>query len=61
MHGGADWSVNPAQSLNLAQELQKLSRVYELIIYAQDGHILLKNQEDRDRRAITWFKRFSKR
>ncbi len=58
MHGGQDKSVNPTQSLALAQELQKLGRVYELIIYAEDNHSLSKNQEERDRRTIGWFKRY---
>jgi dipeptidyl aminopeptidase/acylaminoacyl peptidase len=60
MHGGADWSVNPGQSLSLAQKLQDLGKTYELIIYSGDGHILSRNQEDRDRRAIAWFKRYMK-
>ena len=34
MHGGDDKSVNPAQSLNLAQRLQKAGKVYELLVYA---------------------------
>jgi dipeptidyl aminopeptidase/acylaminoacyl peptidase len=60
MHGGADWSVNPSQSLTIAQKLQDLGKSYELVIYAGDGHILSRNQEDRDRRAIAWFKRHMK-
>ena len=60
MHGGADWSVNPSQSLTIAQKLQGLGKTYELVIYAEDGHILSRNQEDRDRRAIGWFKRHMK-
>jgi dipeptidyl aminopeptidase/acylaminoacyl peptidase len=56
MHGGADKSVSPLQSLTLAQQLQKLGRVYELIVYAGDNHILAKNQLDRDQRAVRWFK-----
>lgn len=60
MHGGADWSVNPGQSLALAQTLQDLGKTYELIVYAEDGHILSRNQEDRDRRAVAWFKRYMK-
>jgi dipeptidyl aminopeptidase/acylaminoacyl peptidase len=60
MHGGADWSVNPSQSLAIAQKLQDLGKTYELIIYAEDGHILSRNQEDRDRRAVGWFKRHMK-
>jgi dipeptidyl aminopeptidase/acylaminoacyl peptidase len=60
MHGGADCSVNPSQSLTIAQKLQDLGRSYELVIYAGDGHILSRNQGDRDRRAIAWFKRHMK-
>jgi dipeptidyl aminopeptidase/acylaminoacyl peptidase len=61
MHGSADNSVSAEQSLNLAQQLQKSGRVYELIVYAQDNHILSRNQEDRDRRALLWFKRYIKK
>jgi dipeptidyl aminopeptidase/acylaminoacyl peptidase len=61
MHGGDDKSVNPAQSLNLAQRLQKAGKVYELLVYAGDNHILAQNQEDRDRRAVRWFKKYLKR
>lgn len=61
MHGGADRSVNPDQSLTLAQRLQKSGRVYELIVYAGDNHILSKNKEDRDARAAGWFKRHMKK
>jgi dipeptidyl aminopeptidase/acylaminoacyl peptidase len=60
MHGGSDWSVNPSQSLTIAQKLQGLGKTYELVIYAGDGHHLSRNQEDRDRRAIAWFKRHVK-
>ena len=60
MHGGTDWSVSPSQSLAIAQRLQDLGKNYELIIYAQDGHILSRNLEDRDRRAVGWFKKHMK-
>jgi dipeptidyl aminopeptidase/acylaminoacyl peptidase len=57
MHGGNDRSVSPAQSLNLVQELQRLGKKYELLVYADDNHVLSRNQEDRDHRAIAWFKK----
>ena len=60
MHGGADWSVNPSHSLTIAQKLQSLGKTYELIIYAGDGHRLARNQEDRDRRAVAWFRKHMK-
>jgi dipeptidyl aminopeptidase/acylaminoacyl peptidase len=61
MHGGSDQSVNPAQSLQLAQRLQDLGRVYELVIYAEDNHSLTRNRGDRDGRTVDWFKRFIKK
>ena len=60
MHGGADRGVNPSQSLTLAQKLQSLGKTYELIIYADDGHRLSRNQVDRDRRAVAWFRKHMK-
>jgi dipeptidyl aminopeptidase/acylaminoacyl peptidase len=57
MHGGADRSVNPSQSLTIAQKLQSLGKTYELIIYAGD---LSRNQEERDRKAVAWFRKHMK-
>jgi dipeptidyl aminopeptidase/acylaminoacyl peptidase len=57
MHGGNDQSVSPAQTLNLVQELQRFGKKYELLIYADDNHVLSRNQQDRDKRAIAWFKK----
>lgn len=56
MHGGSDRGVSPAQPLALAQRLQELGKTYGLFIYPGDGHTLPRNQEDRDRRALLWFK-----
>lgn len=58
MHGGADHGVNPAQSLRLAEALQRLGRTYELAIFADDNHVLENNQVERDRRAVLWFERY---
>ncbi len=55
MNGGADQQVDPMQPLQLAEQLQRLGKVYELIIYAQDNHFIANNRDDRDRRAIAWF------
>jgi len=57
MHGGNDQSVSPAQSLNFVQELQRLGKKYEVLIYADDNHVLSRNQEDRDKRTIAWFQK----
>jgi dipeptidyl aminopeptidase/acylaminoacyl peptidase len=56
MHGGADAGLDPAQTLALAQALQRAKLPYELHIYAGDNHVLSKNREDRDRRVAAWFR-----
>lgn len=61
MHGGNDRSVNTEQSLLLAQQLQKLGKVYELTVYSGDNHDLTKNSADRDRHVVSWFNRYLKR
>jgi dipeptidyl aminopeptidase/acylaminoacyl peptidase len=61
MHGGNDRGLNPDHSLRLAQQLQKLARPYELVIYAGDNHSLTKNLAERDRRTVEWFKRYLKK
>ena len=58
MHGGGDQSVSPLQSLRLAQALQERGAVYELVVYAEDGHTLPANRGDRDRRVVAWFERY---
>lgn len=60
MNGGADPQVDPSQPLQLAEQLQHLSKTYELIIYAGDNHVLAKNRYDRDNRTIAWFKSYLK-
>jgi dipeptidyl aminopeptidase/acylaminoacyl peptidase len=55
MHGGADGSVSPVQSLDLAQKLQALGYPYELHVFAEDGHTLERNHLERDRLAAAWF------
>lgn len=61
MHGGDDASVNPTQSLKLAQKLLKSKKVYELVVYAEDNHILSANKFNRDEKTARWFKRFLKK
>ena len=56
MHGASDRDVPPQQSLALASELQKLSREYQLHIFAGDNHVLKAHQEERDHEVIEWFR-----
>jgi len=57
LHGGADWRVDPAQTLAFAQKLQALGKPYELVIYEGDDHGLTRNGPDADRRVIEFFRR----
>jgi dipeptidyl aminopeptidase/acylaminoacyl peptidase len=57
MHGGADNDVPPGQSLALAMKLESLGRPYELIIRAGENHILSGWRNERDARAVEWFRR----
>ena len=61
MHGGGDPQVNPQHSLSMAAKLQSLGKTYQLKIYAGDNHILAKNQIERDRETVRWFKSFMKK
>ena len=58
IHGGADRSVDPLQTLRFAELLQQQRKPYELIIYAGDNHSILRNQIDRDARAAAWFTKY---
>lgn len=60
MHGGADWRVDPGETLALAQKLQEHGKTYELIIYAKDDHRLSANRADSTERTIEWFRRHMK-
>ncbi|HSS20190.1 MAG TPA: prolyl oligopeptidase family serine peptidase [Pyrinomonadaceae bacterium] len=61
MNGGNDKGVSPTHSLKLAEQLQKLGKTYELVIYAEDNHYLSLNHEDRDGKALAWFERHRKK
>jgi len=56
LHGTADWRVSADDALKMAARLQALGKTYELVIYAGDDHMLSLNRQDRDRRAMAWFR-----
>lgn len=56
MHGGADRSVDPGQSIALAVGLQRIGRPYELAVYAGDDHVLSAHRVERDAHAAAWFR-----
>lgn len=55
MHGGADRSVDPGQTLALAAGLQRIGRPYELAVFAGDDHVLSAHRIERDAHAAAWF------
>lgn len=59
MHGGNDQSMPVDQSLELAGQLQRQGKAYELVIYGYDNHRISRNAFARDARAIAWFERHS--
>jgi dipeptidyl aminopeptidase/acylaminoacyl peptidase len=58
IHGGADWRVDPAETLHFAEELQKVGATYELVVYAGDDHGVSMNKDDSNRRIAQWFRRY---
>ncbi|MFZ0430903.1 MAG: prolyl oligopeptidase family serine peptidase, partial [Acidobacteriota bacterium] len=57
MHGSADGSVPPEQTLRLALRLQELDKSYELIVFDGADHILSQRRNERDRHVLDWFER----
>lgn len=56
LHSRRDRLCPVEQALNMAQALQRAGTTYGLHIYANDGHSLPMNREDRNRRIIDWFR-----
>jgi len=59
MHGTADWRVRAEESLHLAQELQRLNKTYQLMMFAGDSHGLPAHRVEHSNAAIQWFKSFA--
>jgi len=58
MHGESDGSIPVSQTLDLAGKLQQAGKLYGLIVFAEDNHILYRSQLERDRASLNWFRRF---
>jgi dipeptidyl aminopeptidase/acylaminoacyl peptidase len=59
MHGTADWRVHAEETLRLAQELQRLNKTYQLMMFASDSHGLPAHRAERNRAVIAWFRSFA--
>ncbi|HEX5709023.1 MAG TPA: prolyl oligopeptidase family serine peptidase [Pyrinomonadaceae bacterium] len=55
LHGGDD-RLRPSQVHRLAERLEAAGKLYEMVVYAKDGHPVARNYEDRMRRTVDWFK-----
>jgi dienelactone hydrolase len=55
IQGGADPALSPSSAWKLAEKLDELGSLYELVVYARDDHAVNRNAEDRLRRTIDWF------
>ena len=58
MHGESDGSVPVSHTLDLAGKLQQAGKLYGLIVFADDNHVLRRSQLERDRASLNWFLRF---
>jgi dienelactone hydrolase len=58
MHGESDGSIAVSQTLDLAGKLQRAGKLYGLIVFADDNHILHRSQLERDRASLNWFRKF---
>jgi dipeptidyl aminopeptidase/acylaminoacyl peptidase len=56
MHGSADGSVPPTQTLRLATELARADRDFGLIVFEGDGHTLFEHRIERDRAVAAFFR-----
>ena len=58
MHGESDGSVPVSHTLDLAGKLQQAGKLYGLIVFADDNHVLRRSLLERDRASLNWFRRF---
>jgi dipeptidyl aminopeptidase/acylaminoacyl peptidase len=58
MHGSKDSSVPVTQTLQLATQLAKMQKEFSLIVFAGGNHSLTRNQEERDRQVVEFFRRY---
>ncbi|MGH9722190.1 MAG: alpha/beta hydrolase family protein [Bryobacteraceae bacterium] len=58
LHGTEDQEVPVTEALEFATKFSRLKKPFELVVYAGDVHEVAANRQDRDARAIAWFRRF---
>ncbi|MFM2357398.1 MAG: hypothetical protein RJA61_135 [Candidatus Parcubacteria bacterium] len=60
MHGTADWRVNPADSICLAEKLYKNKVPFRLVMFEGGDHGLNDFKDEVDRLEIEWFEKYLK-
>ena len=58
MHGSRDSSVPLTETLQLATQLARMQKEFGVIVFAGGNHSLTRHQEERDRQAIEFFRRY---
>jgi dienelactone hydrolase len=58
LHGTADWRVDPAETMNLAQGLNKLRRPFRLIMYEGADHGLSEYRAEAYGQIQSWLDRY---
>ncbi|MFL6617712.1 MAG: alpha/beta hydrolase family protein [Povalibacter sp.] len=59
MHGGADEDIPVEQSQRMDEELTRLRKTHELIVFEGQQHVIGGRGAERDAAAIGWFRRFA--
>ena len=58
MHGGADDDIPPEQSRRMDEELTRLHKTHQFILFEDQQHVIGGRATERDAAAIEWFRRF---
>ncbi len=58
MHGGADKTISPLQSIELAKKFSELSYKYRLVIFEDGDHFLKNYRKEVDDIRKYWFKKY---
>jgi dipeptidyl aminopeptidase/acylaminoacyl peptidase len=60
LHGGADKSVSPQQSLDMAKKMNELNIPYRLVIFEDGDHFLKNHRTEVNRLRKFWYDRYLK-
>jgi dienelactone hydrolase len=60
IQGGADVSVQPVQTLDLARKFEEFHKLYQLVVFPNDNHEVLHHQREKINAAIEWFQHIRK-